>query len=288
MTPGCDGFSGATVTLEDILALIYRKRDIDFRRYRRSTIERRMNARMRLVGTETYDDYLRRLSEDPDEVDRLIGYMTIKVSQFFRNAEVYNLLREVALPEFSLREQGQPLRFWSAGCGHGEEAYSLAILLGEVDPEGVRAGSAVYASDVDDRALDNARRGQYSVDALANLPSELVRTHFTAQQGRRGPIYTIADGPRSRVKFFHHDLTSGAEPEAGLRFDLICCRNVLIYFDQAMQERVQHLLFTCLAPGGYLCLGEAERLTTTLDRSFEVIDRRARLYRLAVGGARER
>ena len=268
---------------DDILALALERGGVDFRRYRRCTVERRVQAYARRLGVASLEEFLERVEQTPNEIDRLIAYVTIKVSRFNRNAEVFDLLRARVLPGVIRTGQERPVYVWSAGCGNGEEAYSLAILLAQIIGNDPWPDVAVVATDVDVAALDRARAGVYLGDALVEVSPELTARHFSMKIDRRGPSYTVDPALRSRVQFLRHDLTAADEPPLGLRFHLVCCRNVLIYFDASVQERVQKLLLGSLEPGGYLCLGEAERLSPSLQDVCEVIDRRARVYRL-IGG----
>ncbi|MHB1416664.1 MAG: CheR family methyltransferase [Chloroflexota bacterium] len=264
-------------TLADILSLVGERRGIDFRSYRHTTVERRTLGRMQLAKVETYAEYRDRLESDPEEIDRLIRYLTIKVSRFFRDLPVFDLLRNKVLPD--LAQRGRPLRVWSAGCGNGEEPYSLAILLAEAGLDG-----AVVGTDVDEKALADARTGRYRQEAVADLLPALRETYFQVEYERGGPRYIVNDTLRRRVEFRSHNLIADQADLLG-SFDLICCRNVLIYFESPAQGRVEHLLRQHLGRCGYLCLGEAEWLSPNVEQSFTVIDRQARLFRLKDTGA---
>ncbi len=270
--------------VEGILDLVQRRRGLDFRTYRPAMIERRIASRMLSAHTVSHAKYLQLLQDDPDEVDRLIACLTIKVSRFFRNAAVFNLLRDIVLPDRVRRLSGRPLRLWSAGCGNGEEAYSLAIMLQETG--GACRDSIIYATDIDPAALRAASAAHYPEAALAEVPAALISRYFyplpapNKPSQRARPQYGVRDALGPRLAFMHHDLaTADASPD-GARFDLICCRNVLIYFQRQYQEHIQRLLRDSLAPGGYLCLGEAESLVPAVEAAFEVVDRKARLFRL--------
>lgn len=271
--------------VEEILDLVRRQRGLDFRTYRPAMIERRIASRMLSAHAASHARYLQLLQDDPDEVDRLVACLTIKVSRFFRNADVFHLLRDSVLPDRVRHRSGRPLRLWSAGCGNGEEAYSLAILLQEAG--GARLDSVIHATDIDPAALQAAHTARYPEAALAETPAALISRYFSVLPTpveplqRTGPQYGVrssALGPR--LVFAHHDLAVADAPPDGARFDLICCRNVLIYFQRQYQAHIQRLLRDSLAPGGYLCLGEAEALMPEVEAAFEVVDRKARLFRL--------
>jgi chemotaxis methyl-accepting protein methylase len=253
-------------------------RGIDFSLYRHGTIERRTAGRMRLVGIDDYTAYLALLQRDQSEVDRLITHLTIKVGRFFRDPAVFALLREKVLPEIVKGRGYGRVRAWSAGCSLGEETYSLAMLLAEVDPAGAR--SYLVGTDVDDAALLQAREGCYRQDALVEMSPAVVASHFAVERRRLDTWYRLDPALRRRAHFQRHDLAAATEAPGHLAYNLILCRNVLIYFSPALQARVEHLLLRGLAPGGFLCLGEAEWPLPEVLRFLEVVDRQARIFRL--------
>ncbi|MBI2865560.1 MAG: protein-glutamate O-methyltransferase CheR [Chloroflexi bacterium] len=267
--------------LQAVFGLVFEREGIDFRSYRRKTIERRVVSRLQKLRCQSCEDYVAILARDVAESRRLLEHVTIKVSRFFRDAPVYERLRTEVLPElFRPGEAQAALHFWSAGCGLGEEAYSLALLLAEVARRGRSLPKvAILATDLDEAALAGARRGRYPEAALAEASSQTIAGYFSRSEGRLGPQYEIHDPIRRSVTFLRHDLLTGTAPIEGTKFDLILCRNVLIYFERPAQDRVFHLLAASVTAGGYLCLGEAEHLPTHLAPDFEVIDRQARLYR---------
>lgn len=259
--------AGADRIVDDVLNILRERRGIDFGGYRRATIERRLANRMARVGVLDGDDYLALISRSDSEADHLAKNLTIKVSRFYRNAAVFEQLREEVIPSLRERFPGTPLRVWSAGCAGGEEAYSLAMLLKPED--------RVCATDIDDSALMVGWRGHYKEDAFSEVPAALAR-EFAAPHVDDG-FLQLSDGLRARVHFVQHDLATATAPPDGAPFHLISCRNVLIYFSRPLQQRAMSLLFASLAPGGVLCLGEAE-WPVDQRSSLEVIDRRSRLF----------
>jgi chemotaxis methyl-accepting protein methylase len=268
--------------LEEIFLLVRQRHGLDLSLYRRAPILRRFATRMRSLNCHSHGDYLLRLREDPEECRQLVCHVTIKVSRFFRDPQVFQRLRRDILPElFAAKKGGEPLRFWSAGCGNGEEAYSLALLAQEVGERcGQPLGATVYGTDVDEEALDRARRAVYRPEALSELAGDFIATHFAVRKGRTGPEYELLPVWRRGVHFQRQDLLSDEAPGEGRPFDLILCRNVLIYLERSAQERVVSLLRESLAPRGCLCLSEAEQLSAVQSSYFEIIHRRDGLYRL--------
>lgn len=256
--------------LDDVLAVVRDRRGVDFRRYRRSTIERRLLNRILSARAPSATAYLDSLRDSDGEVDRLIGCLTVKVSRFYRNAPVFDALSALLRTDLRARFAGQPLRLWSAGCGYGEEAYTLAMLLGDTPGE-------VWATDIDASALATAGDGRYPEAALRELPAALGKEFLMPA----GPgAVTVRDHLRPRVRFVRHDLDAAAAPPDGAPFHLVCCRNVVIYFQPALQRRALRLLAESLLPGGVLCLGEAE-WEGDLVGMLEPVDRRRKLYRRA-------
>lgn len=268
----------STIDLDAILNLVREQSGVDFRAYRRPMIERRTMARLRAVRSADFADYYERLRSDPAESGNLIQYLTIKVSRFCRDAFVFDLLEQAALPDLARRSTGGPLRLWSAGCGRGEEPYSLAILLEELRGNGFPLAAEIYGTDIDEGALAAARLGRFPAAALDELSVARRERYFSIEDSRHGPEYVLAERLRAGVRFMHHDLATAAEAPDGRVFDLICCRNVLIYFDRACQTRVFDLLLRSLVPGGYLCLGEVEWPPAPAMAAFEVVDRKGRLF----------
>lgn len=260
--------------LDEILLVVKRRKGLDFREYRRPTLLRRARNRMLAANIASPAAYYARLVADPGEADALVERLTIKVSKFFRDAHTFDALRG-ALTNLAARHTAGPPRVWSAGCARGEEAYSLAIMLAELGQDSARA--AVAATDVDAAALSEAALGRFSASALAGVDGALRLRYFYRENSGADTGYRVRPELRGSVSFALHDLTGGA-PGPG-RFDLVCCRNVLIYMQPRLQERVLMLLARSLNRGGLLCLGEAEWLLPAVAPSFEVVDRKARLFR---------
>jgi chemotaxis methyl-accepting protein methylase len=259
------------------LEVVRERSGLDFREYRVPTLLRRMRNRMLAANVGSPSEYLALLRTDPEETRRLIARLTIKVSQFFRDRATFDAL-EGALRRRQAACPGRRLRVWSAGCGHGEEAFSLAILL---DRLGQAAdGADVVATDIDTSALRFAGNARYPASALQGVAPSVRARYFEEQPSGRESVYCATQEVRERVALRLHDLAGAVESPDGERFDVVCCRNVLIYLQPALQERVERLLANSLLPGGLLCLGEAEWLLPAIAPRFDVLDRRARLFQL--------
>lgn len=245
-------------SLPALLAYVRQRRAVDFSAYRSGTVRRRLALRLAATGCSDYAAYLQTLKADPAELAALLDALTIKVSAFFRNPLVFEVLRERALPELLEASRGRTLRVWCAGCARGEEPYSVAILLRELRKEKSAAPPFILATDIDREALAEARAGRYPAEALAEVKKVYLDRYFTPEKER----FRLNEAVRSMVVFAEHDLACGSAPREGLFSDyqLILCRNVLIYFDLDLQVRVLRGLAERLTPGGYLLLGEAETL----------------------------
>jgi len=245
----------------------------DFALYRTGTLLRRVDRRMALTATDDFPIYLARLRNDTTEASALAKDLLINVTGFFRDSAAFAFLAEHVLPGLVARQAAdQPIRVWVAGCSTGEEAYSLAILLLEqVASAGKRTRIQIFATDIDADALAVARTGVYPGSIEANVSADRLRRFFT----RSGHQYTVGDGLRKTIVFARHNLLS--DPPLS-RFDLISCRNLLIYLRLEAQKRVISLFHFALRDHGVLFLGTSESIGEATDL-FEPIDRTQRIFR---------
>jgi two-component system CheB/CheR fusion protein len=259
--------------LRSLLDHLRARSGIDFGAYKTPTIMRRLQRRIVATGVETLPDYIQYLQGNPDEYARLVNSFLIKVTEFFRDPEVYDYLRDRVLPAIidTARSHGE-LRIWSAGCATGEEAFSLAILVAEyLGDELNHLTVRIFATDLDPDAVDFARRGVYSAGALASIPPEMVDRYFT----RGDNTYEVRKVIRSMVVLGQHDLAQRAPFP---RIDLTICRNVLIYFTPELQKRALQLFAFSLRDNGYLVLGKAETVSP-LPEFFALEHTRLKVYR---------
>lgn len=260
-----------------VLEKVERERGFSCASYKHNCLRRRIKTRMRSRDTGTYEAYLSLLERDPRELDRLVDALTINVTRFFRNRHVWDVIADVVVPRLWGSELPS-IRAWSAGCASGEEAYSIAMAFhrhAAVNGMLAQIGRlSVTGTDVDAGALRAAGEASYSEPDLAEVPVDLRTRYFSA-----APPFQPAAGVRRAVQFAHHDLLAGGFP--GPRQHLIMCRNVLIYFERSVQERVIHTLQDSLEPGGYLILGKVESLLGSTRRGFETVAQRERIFRKA-------
>jgi two-component system, chemotaxis family, CheB/CheR fusion protein len=244
----------------------------DFSKYRRSTVLRRIARRMQVTRSDDLQGYYEFLRANVDEAQSLLNDMLISVTTFFRDAEVFELLRTRIVPQlFRGKDPNQQIRIWVPGCATGEEAYTIAILLlEEASQQQIRPPIQVFGSDLDTRALATAREGRYPIAIEVDVNQERLRRFFIHEADH----YRVRQDLRDIVLFANHNLLK--DPPFS-RIDLISCRNVLIYLDHQVQDEVLKTLYYALNAGGYLLLGPTE----TADRPqglFRVVDQKARLY----------
>lgn len=260
--------------LRTFLANVHEYSGLDFTTYKPATILRRLKRRMVATNSPSLDAYLRYLERQPEEYQHLISTFLIKVTEFFRDRELFDTLRRETLPRLikDARNGAKELRIWSAGCATGEEAYSIAILVADALGDELNEFTVrIFATDLDPQAIAFARRGIYSRSALASAPPELIDRYFSQLDGD----FEVQKRVRSLVVFGQHDLGRRAPfPHV----DLVLCRNVLIYFDNDLQKRVLQLFAYSLRNGGVLALGKAET-NSPLPEFFTSINSLLHIYR---------
>jgi len=261
--------------LRDVLLQVNRRVNIDFRPYKPSTILRRISRRMAVTHTASLQDYAKYLQEHPEEAGELVMAFLIKVTEFFRDVQAFSYLKKNILPEIinRAREGHHSLRFWSAGCATGEEPYSLAILLADLlGAELPQWSIKIFATDLDEGAINFARRGLYPPNVLKNLPEDYRQRFFESVDHG----YRISKALRQMLIFGQQDLSRGV-PFPNI--DLVVCRNLLIYFNEDLQQHVLDLFaFSLRHSKGYLFLGKAETVRPSKDH-FEQIDKRLKVFR---------
>ena len=273
---GCDSvFSEpAQDHLHAVLALLQTRLGLDFRQYKQSTLVRRIERRMELNQTETANDYLQLLRKRTEELERLCKDLMLGVTSFFRDPESFAALEAHAIRELVTQVKNDNiLRIWVPGCATGEEAYTIAMLfLDELQQQGKKFKVKLFASDINQSALDTARTGIYPASIAVDVPSERLQRYFSKIDDDRFEINKIL---RESVVFAQQNLT--ADPPFS-RLDLISCRNLLIYLKAPTQQRLISLFHFALKPSGYLMLGDNENLGKHGDL-FEVISKKWRIYR---------
>lgn len=263
--------------LEELLVFIREARGFDFTGYKRSTLARRIHKRMADVGIRSYADYQDLLETNTDEFGVLLNTILINVTSFFRDPEAWTLLQHEVVPELlTTLDPEQEIRVWSAGCSSGEEAYSMAMMFSEaLGVEECLRRVKIYATDVDEEALREARSGLYTAKSLEALSPEVRDKYFEQNSAQ----YSFRPDLRRRVIFGRHDITRDAPIS---RLDLLVCRNALMYFNVEAQAQIVDRFHFALRPSGFLFLGKAEMLLNDSER-FEVVNMRQRVFRRRTG-----
>jgi len=279
--------TGRKREIELILKYLKRERNVDFSGYRPSMVERRLNSRRVACGSADFTGYLLSLEKSPEEIDALLDALTINVSGFFRDPLVFDLLEKQVLPVLQCektRSKDRCFRVWSAGCAAGEEPYSLAVLLRETPI--LSSGDMIvriFGTDIDTGALQKAARGFYTAESISNVRFGFFTKYFRPSEDG----YYISPDIQRMVSFSYHDLMSenNEAPSESVygAFDLVLCRNFLIYLDMESQAKVLTRLDRAIRPGGFLVLGEAESLeTSVLNKRYRKQNDSCRIYRKSI------
>jgi chemotaxis protein methyltransferase CheR len=239
---------------------LYRRTGIVFTEAKRYFVERRVIARMTATGATTFASYFARLRSDvAGEIEQFVNAFTVNETYFYREDHQLRCLTSDLLAErVRVKDAGDPIRIWSVPCSTGEEPYSVAMWLLENWSLVDRYEIEIVGSDIDTDVLETARIGLYGRRALMRLSADLVSRYFVP---REAESWQILDDLRDSVQFTRVNIVEPAETRPHGRFDVIFCRNVLIYFDDASRRLAAENLYENLVPGGYICLGHAESMS---------------------------
>ncbi len=236
--------------------------DLDLNHYRTQQMERRLTTLLERRTAKSWPDYVYSLRREQVELDYFQDFITINVSSFYRDAEKWNFLRQRVLPELLARSP-QGINAWSVGCSIGAEAYTLAMLLSEMS---AARRNYVWGTDIDGRVLERAKAGgPYFQNEIRELPPELSSAYMKPVNGQ---LFSIKPALRSMTEFGHFNLL---KDEAARKFDLIMCRNVVIYFTMDVKPQVYARLARSLRPGGYFFIGSTETIANYQQLGFEYI-----------------
>jgi two-component system CheB/CheR fusion protein len=258
---------------DELLLMLRETRGFDFTGYKRTTLQRRLRRRMDARGLSSLSEYRDYLELEPDEFARLFDSLLINVTGFFRDPTAWEALRDTVLPGLlGAKGPRRPIRIWSAGCATGEEAYTLAILLAEaMGSDEFMSRVKIYATDLDEDALQQARAGVYAERQVADVGEELRKKYFEVS----GTRYAFRRDMRRQIIFGRNDLTRDAPIS---RVDLLVARNTLMYFNAETQASIIRKFHFALTDPGFLFLGKAEMLLNHGDE-FEPVELRRRLFR---------
>ena len=258
------GTPPTSVTEEDFKlfkSFFYKVTGIQFSDAQRYFVDKRLLSRIKLSGELSVRSYIQRLEQAPEcaEMNELVHLMTVKQTYFFREKYQFECLVHALLPEYvQSRTDKKPIRIWSIPSSSGDEPYSIAIYLKEYWKELSRYGLEILGSDLDDRILDVARQGQYATSALQAVPPTILKKYFTE---RPYGGFEVNKEIKKLVQFSQANIHNPNLPSNFGEFDVIFCRNLLIYFDDTSKAKAIARLFEALKPGGFLCLGHSESLS---------------------------
>ena len=279
-----DEHPGEAVSRGNLTRLLDKVRDdrgLDLAQYRPRYLERRVATRLQALSLPTYRRYASYLDEHPEEYAKLLDALTIGVTQFFRDSSVFELFRREIVPELMQQKAARHqrvIRAWSAGCATGEETYSVAMSLIAATGQGSGGAHAVQVlgTDIDQAALETARRAEYPVAQLGQIP-EAERQRYVDVIGDR---FRVRPEVTDHVRFEYLNLFGDRPTRIA---DVVFCRNVFIYFNRDEQERMLSTFWDALTKGGYLVLGRTERLARGLAQHFDVVSSSERIYRKPPG-----
>jgi chemotaxis protein methyltransferase CheR len=258
-----------------LLEAIFRNYGFDFRQYARGSVRRRLSRRMALEGLHSISGLMERVLHDPACMERLLLDLSVNVTAMFRDPPFFQALRRRVIPVLRTYPF---IRIWNAGCSTGEETYSLAILLEE---EGLYERARIYATDINEAVLDRAQSGVISIEKMRGYTENYVLSGGT----RSFSEYYVAKGNGAKIRrsllqnviFAQHNLVSDRSFN---EFNVIMCRNVMIYFTKPLQDEAHDLFYSSLAMFGVLAVGQRESIDTIPQRKcYEELDRGAKLYR---------
>ena len=246
---------------------------LQWRRFRRKGIKRKLERRIGEIGASNFQDYLHRIRTDPEEQKHLSRILTVTISRFFRDKTVFQTIGEAILPALLKEKERKDLRVWSIGCASGEEPFSVGLLWKQkFKKDWPKICLSIFATDIDGLLLDRAREGRYKKSSLAEVPPEVLREFFEVQND----FYVLDQVIREGVEFKEHDIL---REEPFSEMDIIFCRNlVFTYFSKSTQVEILKKIASSLKEEGYLVIGKDESLPLTYPTLFIPIFLKDRIY----------
>jgi chemotaxis protein methyltransferase CheR len=250
-----DEFHALTDTIENLL-------HIKCSNYKEDYIKRRLASRMNALNIQNYGVYKRLILSNPEEQEKLRNALTINVTKFFRDPDIFETVKKDIIPE--ILKKKQRIRIWSAGCSSGEEPYTYAIILYELGLINKALDAKILATDIDLEILKRAKEGVYEKAALVNMNENQIRRHFNLRPDGK---YEIKPNIKEKVQFQYHDLMKGVPVSRTL--DLISCRNVTIYFNENQKLALSRVFHEGLLPGSFYIMGMSEYLPRDVEHLFK-------------------
>ena len=237
----------------DVLKLT--KIDLNF--YKEKQMRRRIDTLATKNGAKSYDEFVQMIKTDKDKFEQFVNFLTINVSEFYRNPDQWKLMDEQVIPKI-IKEQKRPIKIWSAACSTGDEPYSLAMAFSKHIP---LSDIKIMATDIDKQVIEHAKVGLYAEKSIAAVPDDLKKKYFT----KIGNSYQISDDIKKCVTFKEHNLLKDTYPKD---YDLILCRNVVIYITDEAKDMIYKNFFNSLKTHGVLFIGSTEQISNYKDIGF--------------------
>lgn len=239
----------AVYDYEQFKKAVYDLTHIDLSAYKEKQMKRRIDTLIAKNGIKGYAEYVDLLKKDKAKFEEFVNYLTINVSEFYRNPDQWEYMDKTVIPQL-IKDFGKNLKIWSAACSTGDEPYSLVMALSRHIPLNQ---ITIYATDIDNQVMEKAKVGLYNEKSIAGVPEDFKKKYFT----KVGPSYQISDEIKARVKFQKHNLLKDAYPKD---YHFIVCRNVLIYFTEEAKEEIFQKFYDSLAHKGVLFIGSTEQI----------------------------
>lgn len=243
---------------EKFKSVVLQLTKIDLNAYKERQMRRRIDSLIAKNGYKGYEDYVEALRTNRERFEEFVTYLTINVSEFYRNPEQWSLMDKQIIPEL-IGRYGKNLKIWSAACSTGDEPYSLVMALSRHIPLNM---IKITATDLDKQVIAKAKVGLYNEKSIASVPDDLKKKYFT----KIGPSYQISDEIKSRVEFKEHNLLNNDYSKG---YHMIVCRNVLIYFTEEAKDDVFRKFYDSLAPGGILFIGSTEQIINYREMGYD-------------------
>ncbi|MBP5083574.1 MAG: protein-glutamate O-methyltransferase CheR [Methanomicrobium sp.] len=240
--------------------------------YKEDYIKRRVLSRMRITGKSDFKDYNAYLLSNTDEQEHLRNALTVNVTKFYRDKEVFDVVKNEIIPSI-IAEKGR-MRIWSAGCSTGEEPYTLALIISDALRLRTDVPVTIFASDIDREVLKKAREGIYDKRSLENLTETQISRHFNHLENGK---YQVKDHLKSMIRFSQHDLLGGRAVTNFL--DMVLCRNVTIYFTEKQKDDLARMFHPALVPDGYYIMGKTEFMGREVEDLYTPYNALQKIYR---------
>ena len=242
---------------EEFKADVLKLTKIDLNYYKEKQMRRRIDTLANKNGAKSYEEYIQMIKSDKEKFEQFVNFLTINVSEFYRNPDQWKLMDQQVIPKL-IKEQRKPIKIWSAACSTGDEPYSLAMAFSKHVP---LSDIKILATDIDKQVIEHAKVGIYSEKSIAGVPADLKKKYFT----QIGNSYQISDDIKRCVTFKEHNLLKDVYPKD---YDLILCRNVVIYFTDEAKDMIYKNFYGSLKSKGVLFIGSTEQISNYKDLGY--------------------